>query len=527
MIDHNNTAPRGGTNMQKAKLISPVTRTGMKATRVCAYCRVSTNSADQLNSYAAQIRVYTRMIKEHPEWELVEIFADEGISGMKADNREEFQRMIRLCELKQIDLILVKSVSRFARNVKEALSTVRKLKLLGIGVQFEKEGVNTLSMGDEMLLNTFSAIAQEESKAISQHQRLSIVKRMESGEYVDSNAPYGYRLIDKRLEIYEPEADIVRSIYQLYLNGWSTSEIARELTRCEVATKTGREEWRANKVSYILANEKYVGDSRYQKTFRDTTVPFKQATNRGQEDMFYATDTHPPLIDREVYEQVQALLTKRKEKFAKTEELITYPLTSRIRCSECGSFYHRKIRGGTVKWVCSRHSKDSRSCNSFYYSEERIYDGIVSMLNKLRFGEEDILGHVIAKLEHAATRYKQNNKAAQEASVKIAELKGKLLILDQLRSKGYLATEVYQAQSRDINKQLSAMKAERQMSFDSHILEMLEKTKKLKSLLSEIEEPLEEFNEHLFCEVVQEIGINRLDEMEVTLIGGLKFTEQI
>ena len=167
--------------MQKVKLISPITKQGVKKSRVCAYCRVSTNSADQLNSYSAQIRVYTKMIKEHSEWELIEIFADEGISGMKADNREEFQRMIRMCQLKQIDLILTKSVSRFARNVKEALSYVRELKLLGIGVQFEKEGINTLSMGDEMLLNTFSAIAQEESKAISQNQRLSIVKRMESG----------------------------------------------------------------------------------------------------------------------------------------------------------------------------------------------------------------------------------------------------------------------------------------------------------------------------------------------------------
>ncbi len=513
--------------MQKAKLISPVTKQGIKRTRVCAYCRVSTNSADQLNSYAAQIRVYTKMIKEHPEWELVEIFADEGISGMKADNREEFQRMIRLCELKQIELILTKLVSRFARNVKEALSYVRELKLLGVGVQFEKEGINTLSMGDEMLLNTFSAIAQEESKAISQHQRLSIVKRMESGEYVDSNAPYGYRLVEKKLAIYEPEAEIVRSIFQLYLNGWSTSEIARELTRCEVTTKTGKDEWRANKVSFILSNEKYVGDSRYQKTFRDTTVPFKQFTNRGQEDMFYATETHPPLISRETFDQVQALLSKRKEQFARTEELTIYPLTSRIRCSECGSFYHRKIRGGIVKWVCSSHSKDSRSCDSFYYSEERIYDGIISMFNKLRFGEEDILGHVIAKLEHATTKYKQNNKTAQEASVKMAELKAKLLMLDQLRSKGYLAAEVYQAQSRDINKQISILKADRQMCFDSHILDMLEKVKKLKSLLGEIEEPMEEFDEHLFPEVVQEIRITKRDEMEVTLRGGLRFTERI
>lgn len=274
--------------MPEAKLISPITKQAMGKTRVAAYCRVSSNSADQQNSYATQIRVYTSLIQKRKEWELVEIFADEGLSGMKADNRIEFQRMIRLCELHQLDLIITKSVSRFARNAKESLAYVRKLKLLGVGVQFEKEGIYTLALGDEMLLNTFSAIAQEESKAISQNQRLSIVKRMQNGEYVDSNAPYGFRLIDKELMVYEPEAEIVRSIYEKYLNGYSTSEIARELNAHGILTKTGKDTWRSAKVAYILTNERYIGDCCYQKTYRDMTVPFKQFTNRGQEDQFYA-----------------------------------------------------------------------------------------------------------------------------------------------------------------------------------------------------------------------------------------------
>lgn len=294
--------------MAQAKLISPVSRQAYERTKVAAYCRVSSNSADQLNSYAAQIRAYTKLIKSNDAWELIEIFADEGLSGMKAENRVEFQRMIEMCEHKQIDLIITKSVSRFARNVKEALEYVRKLKLLGIGVQFEKEGIYTLALGDEMLLNTFSAIAQEESKAISQNQRLSIVKRMERGEYVDSNAPYGFRLQDKKLEAFDREADVVRYIFQQYLSGWSTSEIARDLTEKGIQTKLGKEQWRSTKISYILSNERYVGDCRYQKTYRDTTVPFKQSKNRGQEDMFYASETHDPIIDRESFEKVQAYM---------------------------------------------------------------------------------------------------------------------------------------------------------------------------------------------------------------------------
>ena len=270
--------------MPQVKLISPITRQEIRKVRVAAYCRVSSNSADQQNSYTNQIRVYTSLIQRKKEWELVEIFADEGLSGMNAQNRTEFQRMIKMCEQHQIDLIVTKSVSRFARNAKESLEYVRKLKLLGVGVQFEKEGIYTLALGDEMLLNTFSAIAQEESKAISQNQRLSIVKRMQSGEYVDSNAPYGFRLVDKALVVYEPEAVIVRMMFENYLSGQSTSEIARDLNSRGIKTKTGKSTWRSTKVAYILGNERYCGDCKYQKTYRDTTVPFKQFRNRGQED---------------------------------------------------------------------------------------------------------------------------------------------------------------------------------------------------------------------------------------------------
>ena len=166
--------------MPVAKLIAPTTKQEIPKLRVAAYCRVSSNSADQRNSFATQERVYTKYIAEKQEWELVDIFADEGLSGMKADNRPEFQRMIRMCELKQIDLIITKSISRFARNTKDALAYVRKLKLLGVGVQFEKEGISTLSMGDEMLLNTFSALAQEESQSISMNRKCTITTRLES-----------------------------------------------------------------------------------------------------------------------------------------------------------------------------------------------------------------------------------------------------------------------------------------------------------------------------------------------------------
>lgn len=513
--------------MSEVRLITPITRQGAQKMQVAAYCRVSSNSADQLNSYAAQIRAYKKIIGARDDWELVDIFADEGLTGMKSETRSEFQRMIRMCELKQIDLIVTKSISRFARNTKDALAYVRKLKLLGVGVMFEKEGISTLSMGDEMLLNTFAALAQEESQSISMNQRLSIVKRMELGEYIDSNAPYGYRLVNKMLEVDESEAAIVRNIFSLYLQGFSTGEIARELNTHNIPTKTGKDIWRSGRVSYILKNERYIGDSFYQKTYRETTVPFNQHINRGQEDRFYAKDTHPAIVEKDVFDAVQKLIEKRKGNFAKTTSQNIYPLTSRIQCSECGSFYRRRIVSGTVKWVCSLHKDDSTACDSNYYNEERIYDGFISLVNKLRFSEDNILGQVISRLEMTLAAMKRNNLAARDLSKSIAELNAKLLMLEQLRSKGYLAPEVYQVQANEISAELAKLKDVRQEKFNSKAAIMLEEVKKLKMLIFELEEPLDAFDEKLFLEIVKSIQINKEDEMSVELLGGLRFRERI
>ena len=218
-------------------------------------------------------------------------------------------------------------------------------------------------------------------------------------------------------------------------------------------------------------------------------------------------------------------MQQRKQQFCKVDTQNIYPLTSRIRCSECGSFYRRKIQNGTVKWVCAKHLSDTRACDSYYYSEARIYDAFLTMVNKLRFCEEDILGLIIAKLEYAAVEYKRNNREANQLSQSIAELNAKLLMLEQLRSKNYLALDVYQSQALQIRNELNRHKEERAKAYQSPILKMLEEVKKLKALLDEIEEPIEEFDEKLFQELIQEISVNKRDEMTFTVLGGLKFTE--
>ncbi len=514
--------------MATVTVISPVTGKPVEHKRVAAYCRVSTNSADQQNSYNTQVRYYTRYIKSRTEWTLVDIFADEGLSGTSSEKRENFQRMITMCELKQIDLVVTKSVSRFARNVKETLEYVRKLKLLGIGVVFEKEGINTLSMGDEMLLNTFAAIAQEESVSISQNVRFSIKKKMESGEYINGCVPFGYRLENKVMIPFEPEAEIVRSLFQGYLNGASLTELCRYLEKQSISPRNQGAKWNVRVVSKMLSNEKYIGDSLYQKKYRETTVPFTQHINYGQEEQYYAIGTHEGIVDKEIFASVQELLKKRRELYSRPEVApAKYPFTHRIQCSECGTFYRRRIVNGSVVWGCNQHIEDRTACDSHYYREDRVMDAFIGIINRLRFAEEGIIAESIELTEKAILLKKRNNLQALESSQSMAELNAKLLMLEQLKSKGYLAPEVFESQSREIDGQMNEIKTKRIQSLSSALDVALEEFKTLQARLDEIDEPLDSFDPKLFEEVIKGMTVNNRDDMTFRLIGDLTFTVRL
>lgn len=514
--------------MATVTVISPVTGKPVEHKRVAAYCRVSTNSADQQNSYNTQVRYYTRYIKSRTEWTLVDIFADEGLSGTSSEKRENFQRMIAMCELKQIDLVVTKSVSRFARNVKETLEYVRKLKLLGVGVIFEKEGINTLSMGDEMLLNTFAAIAQEESVSISQNVRFSIKKKMESGEYINGCVPFGYRLKNKVMMPFEPEAEIVRTLFQEYLNGASLTELCRYLEKQSISPRNQGAKWNVRVVSKMLSNEKYIGDSLYQKKYRETTVPFTQHINYGREEQYYATGTHEGIVDKEIFASVQELLKKRRELYSRPEVApAKYPFTHRIQCSECGTFYRRRIVNGGVVWGCNQHIEDRTACDSHYYREDRIMDAFIGIINRLRFAEEGIVAESIELTEKAILLKKRNNLQAMESSQSMAELNAKLLMLEQLKSKGYLAPDVFETQSREINTQINEIKTKRIQSLSSALDVALEEFKTLQARLNEIDEPLDSFDPKLFEEVIKGMTVNNRDDMTFRLIGDLTFTVRL
>ena len=286
--------------------------------KVAAYCRISTDSLEQLNSYQVQIDYYTDYINSNKYWRLAGIFADEGLSGTSTRKRKEFNRMIRLCRQKKIDLILCKSASRFARNTVDCLEHIRELKALGIGVIFEKENINTLTEYSEFLLALHSSFAQAESESISKNITLGLQMSFKEGKVQYAYQHWlGYRKgADGKPEIIPEEAEIVRLIFRLYLNGMSTQRIAKQLVENHIPNKYGKAEWRHDNILRILSNEKYVGDALLQKTYTVDCISHKVMKNHGERPMYYVSDCHPAIIDRTTYNLVQQELERVHIKMA-------------------------------------------------------------------------------------------------------------------------------------------------------------------------------------------------------------------
>ena len=510
--------------MAQITRIDPQAKQKKEKLRVAAYCRVSSNSADQLNSYTRQINTYKAMIAKKPDWTLVEIFADEGITGTSAEKRTEFLRMIKLCELKQIDLIITKSVSRFARNVKEALEYVRKLKLLGVGVMFEKEGINTCSLADEMLLNTFAAIAQEESTSISQNLRMANLKRMADGSYSNGSAPYGLVFENSTFKVYEPEAAIVREVFDRYLSGWSTLKIAENLKARQIPTRSGKFNWTETHICNIIKNEKYVGDTMCQKYYT-TDFPFKLKVNKGEKDKYYTVNTHEGIVTREAFEAANELMKRNSAKYASKKERTVHPFSEMFRCAECGGMISRKNSKGRERWCCRNHFNGG-DCNAHYLQTYRIEDGFITIINNLRFGS-DILGQAERYLIYAIQQFRINDENSQSINGEIAELNGQILMLEQLNAKGYLEAEVYQIRYRDLAKRISELKSKKSLSSLALLEDTLKKLRELKSILFAINDPVTSFDEALFKETVVSGTISADDELTLEFIGGIKITEKI
>ena len=368
--------------------------------RVAAYCRVSTDSEEQINSYTAQKAYYTQKIEESQDWELAGIFADEGITGTSMKKRKEFNRMITACKRGGIDLILTKSLSRFARNTVDCLETVRILKSKGIGVIFEKENINTLTESSEFLITLFSGFAQAESESLSSNIQLGIRMAMKEGKVnFHYRSMLGYRRgADGKPEIVPEEAEVVRRIYRRYLEGCSEGQIQKELTLDGIATAKGVKAWSHQIVHNILTNEKYAGDALLQKTFTTDCISKTVKKNTGELPQYYIKDNHPAIIPRDIYQRVQEEMARRTskrkvmQKSGKTEQgkySAKYALSERLVCGECGSPYKRCTwaRNGVkrIVWRCvSRLEFGKKYCHeSPSIEEDKLHTAILTALNRV------------------------------------------------------------------------------------------------------------------------------------------------
>lgn len=321
--------------------------------RVCAYARVSGDHDDAFHSLSAQISYYQKKIAAHPEWEFVEVFSDRGITGTK-ENREGFQRMLTACREGKIDIVLAKSITRFARNTLILLSTMRELKSLGVDIQFEEEHINTLSEKGELMISILAARAQEESRQASENKKWQYQKAFQKGIPFNSDC-LGYRIIDHRIWMEEDEAPIVKRIFEMYLSGMGTVGIAKTLMKEGIKNRKGTTFWSDGIIRHMLQNEIYVGDLRLQKTFCVDHISKKNRLNRGERKMYYIKDDHDPIITREMFAQVQEEL-KRRSANHPTSGKRPSQFSRLIVCENCGNHLcQRTVRPeDDTRWECSR-----------------------------------------------------------------------------------------------------------------------------------------------------------------------------
>lgn len=495
--------------------------------RVAAYARVSSDSEDQLNSYIAQVDFYTRHISQREGWELVDIYADEGLTGMEISHREEFNRMIADCRDGKIDRILVKSISRFARNQEDYILNMRELLRLGVTIHFEKENIDTAKMTSEQAADIYGAFAQMETTNHSQNMRISNRMRMEKGTFIPQTAPYGYRLIDKTLVIVPEEAEIVRQIYRAYLGGQGHEDIAKELNCLGVERSSKSGLWRARTVEYILTNITYTGDQIWQKSFATDVLPFKQVQNRGQKPKYFAQDCCPAIISKEEFKLVQALTQKRLNA-RKSLETVQSPYRKHIFCAECGVLCRGKMINGKRYWICNRRDQEKAMCPVSQAAEEEITAALQRFYLKMWHGKDIILRPVLSQLKELQERELRSNQRVADIDTEIAKLTEQNLVLTRLKSKGYMDSALYLSELDEINGKVRELRKLRRRILDStHEDEQIRQTEDMLEYLDSSPEWLETIAPELFTLLIDRIMLTADGSVRIRLLNGLEFTEEL
>ena len=508
--------------MPQVQRIDPIVLPSEKES-VAAYCRVSTDSADQLNSYHSQIAYYTKLINENPDWELYDIYADAGITGTSIDKRDEFKRMIADCREGKIKRVLVKSVSRFGRNTTELLEATRELKDLGVVVVFEEQGFDTSQALGEMQLTMYAMAAQEESLSISKNMRWSYQKRMQNGTFLGTRAPYGYELVEGNLVVIPSEAEVVRKIFGLYLSGTGLNQIVFQLNKEGVPAK-GVGHWTYSAVRYVLSNERYIGNALLQKKYTLDTLTHKRKNNHGERTQYYLEHSHDEIICDIDYQKVQELLSHRNI-FQGLEE---HNFSHKILCPDCGKHYRRMVCRGKEYWLCVKRASQYTNCRQYRLTESVIEKTALNMKCRLYLHQDEIIQPVLALLVEMEMKNAGSDTKLSELDQSIATLNDKSLTLQKLNTKGFISPDEYRLQSEALAAQRQRLTAERNKKLhglQSH--SAVEKLEELQAILSSWPGVPTEFDIDQFDEVVEKIIPTADNKLTFRLRCGLELTEEI
>lgn len=511
--------------------------------RVAAYCRVSTDSDEQLDSYEAQLAYYTDAIAKNPKWRFAGIYADEGITGTQANKRPNFQKMIRDCEKGKIDFILTKSVARFARNTVDSLKYVRKLKAMGIGVFFEEQALDSMKSENEMFLGLYSVMAQAESENISANVRWGIQQRMKSGTFAFRYTILGYRRGENgEPEIIPEEAEVVRKIFNMYLEGASLDQIKSYLETNGIKTKKGKSVWSKQIIQDMLCNERFAGDMLLQKTYIENCINKKVKKNRGEMAKYLITNNHPAIISKETFKLVQAEIARRSSKRKTSDLSITeqgkysgkFALTEILVCGECGSPYRRKtwvIKGEKKRvWRClNRVEHGTQYCKrSVSLDEEKLQEAICRGLRNAFEYHNEVSELILSGLSYAVTG-DDNILDAYVIEQKIKDLKQDMedMITMSMRTEG--DTEKFEVEIRKISDQLCAMRSQLEVArSQTQASEKInQEIENIKAFLADTEINFSEYNEIVVRKLVECIRVMPDGKFVIVLKGGITIEEQI
>lgn len=485
--------------------------------RVGAYCRVSTDSQDQLNSFFAQVKYYNDYIRQNEKMRLVDIYADEGITGTEMLKRDEFRRMLKDAKNRKLDRILVKSVTRFARNSLECIEAVRELKASGVSVYFENDNLDTEQMNSEMLLYIKSEFAQQEALSASRRMAMSVRMRMENGTYKPSAAPYGYKLEGGELTVLPEEAAQVRKVYELYLSGMGEKAIVKYMQTHE----TSGLRWTLKQVAYLLTNERYVGDMLMRKYYTPPMLPLRPKKNRGEEDMFLCEDSHEAIISKEDYLAVQEMRRKRSEKYFKPPREKQF-FQGKIVCEHCGWKYRKHQKDGEWYWKCGKKGLTTDICHAPLLSDDEIRKAFVRMFNTLKQNEKTVIGDTIQQLQALKTKANGGNGILAEIDSEIAALSKQNSTYSDLFLKGVIDSVLYFEKTDRLKSRMAELRDRRQRIVNEDEEEKcLQELRAVKRAVDR--NPfLTEMNEVLFDEIVDKISVGQDGLLTFVMKGELK-----